>query len=361
MGRIAVASSVCMMMCGCVDGGRDGFTGAEWDVVATLSPLPDVEYDAAAAPLGQKLFFERRFGGEITVPDHDLGDVGASGKIACADCHVPATWFMDTRSNPNDTSLGAQGRTGRNAPSLVNAIYHRSFPWHGRYATIAELMQAPLKGPTLMASTEAQIAGVLADHYQAEYDALFPETPIGSFDDTPETRAQLLTNVGYALEAYQRRLISRNAPFDRYVAGDDGAISQRARRGLALFIGDALCVECHNGPALSDDRFHRTGVASDDIGRANVEGHESLVGYFRTPGLRQSAETAPYLHDGSLASLGGVMDFYWRGGDTGNPSHPAVAPLNDLTADDLDDLVAFLATLTGEPIPDELTENTSNP
>jgi cytochrome c peroxidase len=350
--------------CGC-DHGRDGFTDGEWDVIETLSPLPDVAFDPALAPLGQTLYFETGFAGPLAVGDDGqnggLGAVGETGKISCASCHMPDAWFVDRRSRPNQTSLGAAW-TLRNAPTVVNAIYHTTFPWHGKFATIADLMKAPLTGPTLMNGSKLGIAQVMWEEHFAEYVAAFGEAPPDtSAGDPPEAELDVvLANVSLALEHYQRLLVSRNAPFDRYVAGDEAAISDSAKRGLGLFIGDALCIECHSGPRFSDDDFYDTGVPqtgdhvpADDPGRGDVMGYEDQVGKFRTPGLRTVAQTAPYMHTGALATLDEVVEYYWRGGGEGAEDHPAIAPL-DLTADDMRDLVAFLETLTGEPIAESL-------
>jgi cytochrome c peroxidase len=191
--------------------------------------------------------------------------------------------------------------------------------------------------------------------------------------------------------------VSRNAPFDRYVAGDTSAIGPAAKRGLKLFVGKAGCVHCHSSPFFSDNSFHSDGVPQEgphvprsDSGRFTAVGtllanefnssgaysddpevgrlsglvqEESQRGLFRTKHLRQIGETAPYMHTGALATLRDVVDFYDAGGGEAGfegTKDPFLRPL-DLSSDEKDDLVAFLETLTGEPIDPRLLEDTHSP
>jgi cytochrome c peroxidase len=216
---------------------------------------------------------------------------------------------------------------------------------------------------------------------------------------------RILVNYGKSIEAYLRKLVSRNAPFDRYVAGDGNAISNNAKKGLKLFIGKAGCIHCHNTPLFSDDDFHVIGLHIDtslsphadptEIGRAanqalicnpsvadgdfNVNGHFSddpattrdgdfcsqtiPVGLWRTKGLRQIAGTAPYFRDGQAATLDDVIEFYNRGGDPvgtflGGPKE--IRPLH-LSTQEESWLKEFLTTLTGDPIPAQYLQDLHNP
>src|SRR5262249_54820454 len=237
------------------------------------------------------------------------------------------------------------------------------------------------EGPPVQNGSRLQLAHVIFDHYRDDYNRAFPEfrlTPAlankNRFPDTgspytdqanwnslsagdKEIVNRILVNYGKAIEAYLRKLVSRNAPFDSYVAGKGDAISDEAKQGLKLFIGKAGCINCHYTPLFSDDDFHVTGLHIDmnlsphadpnEIGRAanqalisdpavaagdfNVNGHFSddpatmrdgnfcsqtiPVGLWRTKGLRHVAETAPYFRDGQAATLDDVIDFYDRGGD----------------------------------------------
>ena len=206
---------------------------------------------------------------------------------------------------------------------------------------------------------------------------------------------RIFVNFGKAIEAYERTLVSSDAPFDRYVAGDLAAISAAAKRGLKVFIGKGNCIACHTGPMLSDSEFHDTGLAQigdkvppSDDGRAHAidvllanpfnsssaysdaratgKLDELAVaaadhGAFRTPGLRQIAETAPYMHTGHLATLEDVVEFYNKGGDDSGfegTKDKRILKLN-LTTQEKTDLVAFMQTLTGAPVDPALLADTS--
>jgi cytochrome c peroxidase len=202
----------------------------------------------------------------------------------------------------------------------------------------------------------------------------------------------VIASCGKAIEAYERLLVSQNAPFDRYVAGDPDALNESAKRGLKLFIGKAACSTCHDGQTFTDQQFHNTGVpqAAPDRGRiddvlrlpspfngaglfsddpvagaaklAGVVPSDALLGEFRTKSLRHLTETAPYFHDGSAETLEDVVRFYNSGG--GAPGtypgvkDPMLVPLN-LSEREIADLVEFLRALTGEPVPAALTANTA--
>ena len=429
----------------------DALTAQDWQLLHTLSPLPAVPKDRTnkyadsprAAVLGQKLFFEPRLSGPIqtgTLEEGQLGAIGEANKIACRNCHMPESiWLYDIRSNnggpiPNATALGSLWMT-RNVSSVVNTVFyvnaHGGAHWRENDGfSDSEWFdaQSEPEGPPVQNGSRLQLAHVLFEHYRADYNAAFPDWPLdpglADFGRFPATGSpytdtaswnrlsagdkeivnRILANYGKAIEAYLRKLVSRDAPFDRFVAGDHRAIDHKARRGLKLFIGKAGCVHCHNTPLLSDDDFHVIGLAIDtarsphadpnEIGRAfnqalicdpavadgdfNVTGHFSddptttrdgdfcsqsiPVGLWRTKGLRQVAETGPYFRDGQAATLDEVIDFYDRGGDPpgsflGGPKE--IHPLH-LTAHEKRDLKAFLLTLTGEPIPAHLVRDIHN-
>ena len=372
----------------------DFFSQDEWDIVISLSPLPDTPPpnptnrfadNPAAALLGQAFFFDFRFSKHST--------------IACSTCHSPFYAFADIES----TSL-ATGRGTRNTPTVLNAAYNEWQLWDGRAETMWAQALFALEGEGEMAGTRVQYAHVIHQHYKTEYEAVFG--PLPELEDTARFPADgkpgdpafdgmseadqiaintIFSNIGKAFEAYQRLLISRDAPFDRYVAGDAAAISPEAKRGLKLFIGKGGCVDCHNTPRFTDNGFHNIGVPSgpvEDKGRfqgipkllANMfnsagiysdwrSASEEMLGVmaakpedqgaFRTPSLRNVAGTAPYFHTGEFSTLLSVIAFKDAGGSTvGFPGMAAlpIAPLN-LSEEEQNDLVEFLKTLTGESPP----------
>lgn len=375
----------------------DFFSEAEWNIVMGLSPLPAVPPanptnrfadDPAAAVLGQAFFFDFRFSKHST--------------IACSTCHSPFYAFADIES----TSL-ATGRGTRNTPTVLNAAYNEWQLWNGRAETMWAQALFALEGEDEMAGTRAQYAYVIHQHYKTEYEAVFGELPEledtarfpddgkpgdPAFDGMSEADQivinTIFSNIGKAFEAYQRLLISRDAPFDRYVAGDASAISPEAKRGLKLFIGKGGCVDCHNTPSFTDNSFHNIGVPSGPVeDKGRFQGIPKLLnnmfnsagiysdwrsvsedmlgvmtakpedqGAFRTPPLRNVAVTAPYFHTGEFPTLLSVIAFKNAGGSTvafpGMAALP-IAPLN-LSEAEQNDLVEFLKTLTGESPPAHL-------
>lgn len=391
--------------------------------------------DANAATFGQRLFFEKSYAAALTVGDDGTngspGAVGDKGKLACASCHDPNAWFVDTRTNPNNVSLGV-AYTARNAPSLVNATYYKWFGWSGKQDSLWMQGAQGAESKDNFAGNRLFYAHMIYRKYKDDYNRLFP-TPLDSALDTtapdaarfpasgkPKSKPEdpdgawemmdaadreivnvIMANCGKALAAYERKLVSLDAPLDRYVAGDTSALSSKATRGLKLFAGKAGCTGCHSGPHLSDDSFHVTGVPqkvgpnvpeideghfadvggllksafngggvySDDraagmekLGEAVTTEQEK--GKFRTKSLRQIGVTGPYMHNGSMASLEEIVAFYNQGGASegfSGTKDPLMVPLN-LTASEQADLVEFLDKgLTGAPIPAELRTDTSAP
>jgi cytochrome c peroxidase len=432
-------------------GDPEALTSQEWAVVKTLSPLPPVPVDTtnkyrnsdAAALLGQKLFFEPRLSGPIQTGTPDEGQLGAIGekhKIACRHCHMPESrWLFDIRSNnggaiPNATALGSLWMT-RNVSSVVNTVFYVQAGSRAHWRendgfSDSEWFdaQSEPEGPPVQNGSRLQLTHVIFEHYRRDYNRAFPDWPLdpalanyarfpatGSpYTDTAnwnglnaadkEIVNRVLANYGKAIEAYLRRLVSRDAPFDRFVAGDRDAISREARQGLKLFVGKAGCVACHNTPLFSDDDFHVIGLHIDqnlsphadanEKGRAanqalicdpatadgdfSVNGHFSddpdsrrdgdfcrqaiPPGLWRTKGLRQVAETAPYFRDGQAATLDDVIEFYDRGGDApgsflGGPKE--IHPLH-LADHEKRALKVFLKTLTGQPVPPPLLRDLHN-
>jgi cytochrome c peroxidase len=252
----------------------------------------------AAATLGHKLFVDTRYSTALKVAS-TLGAVGDTAKVACVSCHL-APNFVDTRSAPNNLSIGVSWTT-KNAPSLVNNVYYRWHNWHGNRSTLWDQASFSPETGTNTAGDRCGYAHMLWDHYRDEYNAVFTDTPLSDRLDPASTEPipakckpkasataadgpwelfaaadeaagrapdftknivlQIMCNQGKAVAAFETQLVSRNAPFDQYVAGDGGAISEQAKRGLRLFVGKAACVNCHNGPFFSDQKFHNIGVA----------------------------------------------------------------------------------------------------
>jgi len=295
--------------------------------VTTKPPIP-AQYQAEApevaanwsaerAALGKRLFQERR--------------LSRDGAVACVDCHRPDLAFSDGRVR----SLGVGGRVHRrNAPALANIALSGALGWDGRTTVLEEYVLGPIANPIAMdLPVDEAVLRLDADPaYRAAFRAAYGGGP---------TRERL----ALALAAYHRTLFSVGAPFDRFVAGDETALDESARRGMALFGGKAECSACHSGVRFTDDAFHSLGVG-EDPGRGAITGRDDEIGVFKTPSLRDVARTAPYMHDGSVATLLDVIELYDRGGNPHRNRDPKLKPLG-LTAREKDDLVAFMEALSG--------------
>jgi cytochrome c peroxidase len=274
-----------------------------------------------AIPLGLDLYMPVPEGNPLTVENVALGRqlffdprLSGDGSMACATCHQPARAFTDGRA----VAVGVLGGRGtRNVPALINRGYGRTFFWDGRAPSLEEQVLQPIAEPKEMGSS-AQDA--------AERVGLTP------------------AELARALASYVRSILSGNSPFDRFINGEREALTPTEQAGLRLFRGKGNCVACHVGPNLTDERLHNTGVAWVNGALADVGAGR---GDFKTPTLREIARTAPYMHDGSLATLEEVIEFY-DGGGRANPSLDAdIRPLR-LTSDEKIELLAFLQTLSGD-------------
>lgn len=287
-----------------------------------VAPVPeDNALTAAKVTLGRRLFFDP--------------ELSADRTLSCASCHQPTRYFTDGRPRPAGID-GAEGR--RNVPSVLNAAYGRSFFWDGRAPSLEEQVLEPIQGKDELGLGLEKLVHRLRE--REDYRTAFRDA-FGPQDISPDL-------VSRALASYLRTLRSGRAPVDRFLHGDTAALSQDARSGFRLFVGRANCHVCHLAPLFTDHRFHNTGVSwgSGDIGRAGVTGQEEDRGAFKTPSLRNVAETAPYMHDGSLATLEEVIEHYADGG-TPNPAlDEEIRPL-DLGPTERRHLIAFLRALTG--------------
>jgi cytochrome c peroxidase len=390
------------------DDAPEGFSAADWAIIEGLSPLPERASldptnaygdDPGAAELGQRLFFDESYAGSWS---------GDPGFLSCAGCHDPERWFQ---SNGDAVDW-------RDTPTSVNAAFYKWFLWDGG----RDSMWSQSLGPPeeQLGSDRISVVRMLFEKYRPEYEAVFgplpaeldpahpdadripiwgrpklPGEPDGeweSMDAADRERVnRAYANFGKALAAYQRRLISTDAPFDRFVAGDEDAISELAKRGLRLFVGRAGCVTCHSGPFFSDNAFHNIGLSptvgfegrydavehvladefnsssiySDDRTTGRLDGigpFASDLGRFRTKHLRQISETGGYMHAAQIETLRGVIEFYDAGGGGSSVGtlDASIRPLG-LDDDDVVALVAFLHTLTGGAIDPALLTDTSRP
>lgn len=365
------------------------WTAAEWAVARQLSPLlpppPDptnaLGQSTAAARLGHHLFFDPRL---------------SPHNVACATCHKPDLGFADGRPTANTL-----GRLHRHTMTILNVGHYRWLTWDGSSDSLWHQALGPIESDKEMGSSRLYVIQAVMRHYGPElasvvalprnWDSVWPTLPADGkpgdvlFDQLPTAYQkdvnQVFAMILKCIAAYERRLGSTTAPFDRYIEGDRTALSRDAQRGFQQFVR-LQCPVCHTTPLLSDDEFHNLGLPSDggvDRGRAtglprlhqsrfrgtgpyadgkpvvraeDYQVGKALVGSFRTPTLRELKTTAPYGHNGSIATLEAWLDHYVQ--VTKTPQTVAVGVLDpvlgsvQVTLQERSDLVAFLLSLSSD-------------
>jgi len=279
---------------------------------------------AAVLHLGEKLF--------------NSTELSAGRRIACVTCHLPNAAWADLKAKP----IGDNGRPmQRRSQTLYDMAWANAFLWDGRQETLEGMVGGPIASPDIMGlSLDAMVQRLaFSREFATDFQQVYPD--IGP---TPETVAD-------ALAAYMRTLRSPATRFDRWVKGDDKALSVAELRGSRLFNGKANCVACHSGWRFTDEGFRDIGLpATSDRGRGRIKPQiESLAFAFKTPTLRGVADRPPYMHDGSVRTLEAVIEHYDRGGTRRPSLSPDMFPLG-LNAQEKADLVAFMRTLSG-PVP----------
>ena len=298
-----------------------------------FTPPASSRITADAVELGRRLFFDRNLSSDRTV--------------SCATCHQPDRWFTDGLP----TARGVGGQIGkRNTPAILNAAYWTHQFWDGRAADLEEQAGGPIANPLEMNLPHDICTERLNsdESYRAQFARVFGPGAI------------TMPRVVRAIAAYERTLLSGNSPFDRYYyGGEKGAMSAAAVRGLTVFQDPQRgnCAACHiigeKNALFTDGLFHNLGTSLDangelvDLGRYEQTKVDTDRGAFRTPGLRNVAMTAPYMHNGRLKNLREVIDFYIGGGSSNPQLDPLIKPLN-LTPQERMDLESFLESLTGE-------------
>ena len=292
-------------------------------------PPPRTIENQALVDLGRDLFFEPR--------------ISASGKTACATCHFPELgWVVTDARSVNDSGK----LTSRKSQPLIGLGYAGNAPvgWDGRSATLeVQAKSSVATGSMSMRETDTPVKVEVieerirsAPEYIAKFKVALPGAPIN------------IDTIVQAVATFERALEPTLAPFDRWVEGDEQAISDSAKRGFALFAGKATCFACHSGWRFTDDKFHDIGTTTTDQGRGREVKEEALNFAFKTPTLRSVALRAPYMHNASIKSLDDVVRHYEKGGINRPSRSPLMLPIQ-LNDQERLDLVAFMNTLTGAP------------
>jgi cytochrome c peroxidase len=320
-------------------------------LIGHLGPVPvpdDNPLTAAKVDLGKRLFQDSR--------------LAADSSRSCQSCHLPDQGFaVATPLGPAYPSLAER----RNSPTLINVAFNAPLIWDGRAPSLDKQALGPIQN-ILHQNHELDL---LVEQLGA--DESYVEAFKAAFGDPAVTRER----IAQALSSYERTLVFDDSPLDRYMAGDPDALDAAALRGLGLYLGKARCIVCHKGPNLTDNDFHNLGVPdahvtgdpqvmasiwfdakrlgldgwaelTEDPGRWAVTKEPADRGKFRTMGLRNIAQSPPYMHNGALATLEVVVAFYDGGGGEHPNKSPLMQPLG-LTPDEQGDLVAFLKALTG--------------
>ena len=347
------------------------------DMLVPGAPLPDPSNahadDPAAALFGAKLFEETGF--------------SKNGQVACSTCHQAKHSYSDAQ--PTSTGIGP---VDRNAPSITLAAHARWDFWDGRADSSWSQALGPIEAPNEMGSSRYRVAHFIADNYAAEYTAIFgalpplsdtarfpldrkPANPNDAFDVDV-----VFANVGKAIAAHERTFRAQANAFDRWIAGDAGALSDSQKNGLHAFFASG-CAQCHWGPRFTDDAFHvlrfptgridgspdrgridgvplldmnpfnRAGPFSDAVASVAIAGMPSMIGALKTPTLRGVPSTAPYGHGGTFATLDDVLAVLAKGGDPQDArSIGALEPfLPTFDAKTASSIVTFLSVLTADP------------
>lgn len=315
--------------------------GVEWKELGVVpeSPLkPYLDSLKHVIALGKTLFFDPRLSGSL--------------QISCASCHVPDLSWTDGRQR----SVGHdQQMNKRNSPSLLNSWFYKELFWDGRSKSLEAQAFSPINSEIEMHSDMAELVTKLRkiEGYKPMFEAAFGNDRI-----SPEAIAS-------AIAVFERTIVSRKADFDDFLEGRRTAMSDAALRGLHLFRTKARCMNCHNGPLLSDNLYHNIGLTYyqreyEDLGRYKVTQRAEDVGRFRTPSLRDIIRTRPWMHNGLFDNIEGVMNMYSAGmpqpkpkpgqvGDTLFPKTDRLIQKLNLTKEEKQDLVAFLQAITTEP------------
>jgi len=293
-------------------------------MMPTGVPADNPPTDEKAA-LGKRLFFDKILSSDRTV--------------SCATCHDPERAFADTKA----LAVGISGRIGkRHSPALINRAFGRAHFWDGRAISLEAQVVQPISDRNEMdLPLEDAVARLAGDSvYRDAFQSVFGRPVSG--DD-----------LGRALATYLRTIRSTDSPYDRFMAGAADAMTADQLQGLQIFRTKARCIFCHSEPLFTDEQFQNTGVAwqaettsYQDDGRFMVSNQPRDRGKFKTPTLREIGRTAPYMHDGSLATLEAVVDFYDRGGRPNQNLFPMIRPIG-LTPAEKQQLISFLGALSG--------------
>lgn len=288
----------------------------------------DNKHTAEKVALGKQLYFDKRLSKDNT--------------ISCASCHDPKKGW----SNGEAFATGVRGQVGgRSSPTIINSAYQELQFWDGRAKLLEGQALGPIQNPIEMDMPLDEVVAKLnkIEGYKKQFQKVFGT----------EVTAD---GIAKAIAAFERTVLSGDAPYDRFKAGETKALTESAQRGMKVFFGKAHCSACHVGPNFTDGGFHNVGVGMElekpDIGREELSKQGGDRGAFKTPTLREIARTAPYMHNGAHKTLEEVVEYYDKGGFACETLDEEIYPLK-LTPEEKADLVTFLKEgLSSKKYPD---------
>ena len=312
--------------------GEEELSHNELQIPYGLPPIhwpKDNPYESQKAELGRLLYFDTR--------------LSTDGTISCASCHAPSEVFSDRRP----LSIGIQGQKGlRHSMTIINAAYQPILFWDGRAKTLEEQSKGPIANPKEMTLFQDPHEAHWECHKRVKgikgYRTLFKKI----FNNEECT----IDDIAKAIATFERTVLSGNSAYDHYIKGDKEAMTPEQIHGYKIFTTKG-CIDCHHGVNFSNGKFANIGIGMDnpkpDVGRYAITKNDKDWGAFKVPILREVANRHPYMHDGSLANLSDVIDYYDRGGHPNRNLHPLMVPLH-LSAEEKKALLSFLKALSGD-------------
>ncbi len=296
-------------------------------VVSGLPPVPENNpLTENRSELGKLLFFDPRLSG--------------SNWISCATCHNPSLGWSDKL--PKAIGHGMLV-LGRNTPTIINTGWNAVQFWDGRADSLEAQAKGPITAPGEMNQNMEELVGELnsIEGYRVLFEKAYPGEGV--------TENSILK----AIASYERTIVSRNSPFDKWRLGDESSISDEAKNGFNLFVGKAACAVCHQGANFTDNGFHNIGIkelsGQQEDGRFSIVPLNIMKGAFKTPTLRDVALSGPYMHNGMYQTLEDVVEHYVRGGDSKENLSPNMSAVS-LSNQEKKEIVEFMKSLTGEQV-----------
>lgn len=296
-----------------------------WILPAVPAPQDNAQ-NAARIDLGRHLFFDPRLSGD--------------GNMSCATCHNPALGWSDGLP----TGRGVKSMVlGRASPTIINSAFNTIMMWDGRKKSLEDQAMGPMEATVEMNMDTGKLFKWLNETagYRKLFESAYPNEGINA------------ATVSKAIAAFERTVVMKDTPFDRWIEGDAKAMNEQQVRGFGVFLdaNKGNCAACHSAPNFTDNGFHNLGLVSwgkpnPDVGRYAQKPVERMKGAFKTPQLYGIVLTAPYFHDGSAKTLMDVVNHYEKGGVVAANLDPGMKPLT-LSKQDKEDLVAFMQALTG--------------